>query len=209
VDLEQTRRTLLEATLPHVAFDGWSTAALRAGAADAGLDEATARNAFPGGPAEMIEDFSTGIDRRMLAELETRDLASARVRDRIKTAVRVRLELMTPHREAVRRALGFLALPRNVPLATTCLYRTLDAMWYAAGDTATDYNFYTKRLLLAGVYCPTLLVWLNDRSEGFADTWAFLGRRLDDALRASGTFGRVAGDLLDLPDRIFARLARS
>jgi ubiquinone biosynthesis protein COQ9 len=205
MDIDETRRNLLVATLPHVAFDGWSDKALRAGAADIGLDEAMARNAFPGGPAELIEAFSAETDRRMLVELEKRDLASMRVPDRIAAGVRVRLELLTPHREAVQRGLSFLALPLNAPLGTRLLYRTVYAIWYAAGDTSTDYNFYTKRLLLSGVYSSTLLFWLNDRSEGFAETWGFLDRRIDGVLRVGGSFAKLASSVLDLPDRIFER----
>ena len=127
--------------------------------------------------------------------------------DRVATAVRVRLEALGPHREAVSRGLAFLALPHNAALGTRCLYRTVDAIWYAAGDTATDYNFYTKRLLLAGVYTSTLLFWLNDRSEGYAQTWAFLDRRIGEVMRIGGTLGRTVGSLLDLPDRLLARRA--
>jgi len=140
------RDRLLQAILPHVAFDGWSERALRAGAADAGIDPATAQNAFPGGTAEVVEFFSREIDRQMLARLGTRDLAAMKVRDRITLAVRMRLELLAPHREAVRRGVAFLALPRHTALGLKCLYRTVDAIWYAAGDTATDYNFYSKRI---------------------------------------------------------------
>ncbi len=191
MNIDKIREELLAATLGHVPFDGWSGRALKAGAAAVGLDAATALNAFPGGPAELLEYFSTETDRRMLAELETRDLAAMKVRARIATAVRARLEQLAPHREAARRALSFLALPRNAALGARCLYRTVDAIWYAAGDTATDFNFYTKRGLLAAVYSSTMLYWLNDRSDGFADTHAFLDRRIADVMKVPQQLGRV------------------
>jgi ubiquinone biosynthesis protein COQ9 len=200
--IEETRDKLLAAALAHVPFDGWSGRALRAGAAELGLEPALAANAFPGGPAELLEAFSTEIDRRMLVELEGRDLDSLKHRQRIGTAVRARLELLAAQREAVRRGLSFLALPRNAALGVRCLYRTVDAIWHAAGDTSTDYNFYTKRMLLAGVYSATLLFWLNDESEDFAATWAFLDRRLGEVVKFGGGLGRALGGLLDLPDRI-------
>ena len=209
MDMDTLRGKLLEAVLPHVAFDGWSHTALRAAAADLGIDEIQARNAFSGGPCELIEAFSADVDRRMLAVLETRDLAKMRVRDRITTGVRVRLELLAPHREAVGRGLCFLALPIHAPLATKCLYRSVDAIWRAAGDTSTDYNFYTKRLLLSGVYSSTVLFWLNDRSADRSETWSFLDRRIENALRLGGTFGKMVGKLIDLPDRFFeSRIGR-
>ena len=209
MDLERIRQDLLLATLPHVVFDGWTLTALRAGAADAGLDQGTWMNAFPGGPAELIDGFSAWADRRTLATLETLDLDSMRVRDRIAAGVRTRLEILAPHREAVRRGLAFLALPQNAALGATCLYRSVDSLWYAAGDRATDYNFYTKRLLLAGVLSSTTVYWLNDRSEGTAQTWAFLDRRIDEVLKVGGRLGKVMGGLLDLPDRLMGARARA
>ena len=203
MDIESTRRRLLGATLNHVPFDGWTMTALQRAAADLGLDAATAVNAFPGGAVELIAFHSAEADRRMLDELQPLNLPGMRVRDRIAAAVRLRLEQNTAHREAIRRALAFLALPQNGPLGLKCLYRTVDAMWYAAGDTSTDYNFYTKRLLLSGVYSSTLLFWLNDESEDFAETWAFLSRRIDEVLKIGGNLGKGVKSLLDFPDRMF------
>ena len=207
--IEEIREKLLAASLDHVTFDGWTGRALRAGAADLGLDAAAAANAFPGGPAELLETFSAEIDRRMLVALEAQDLKSLKHRHRVGTAVRVRLELLAPYREPVRRGLSFLALPRNAALGVRCLARTADAIWHAAGDTSTDYNFYTKRMLLAGVYSATLLFWLNDESEGYAETWAFLDRRLAEVVKIGGGLGRVLGGLLDLPDRILRARPRN
>lgn len=209
MNIEETRDQLCAAALAHVPFDGWTGRALRAGAADLGLEPALAANAFPGGAAELLGAFSAEIDRRMLAELEARDLTAMKHRDRIATALRARLELLAPHREAVRRGLSFLALPKHAALGAKCLYRSVDAIWHAAGDTSTDYNFYTKRLLLAGVYSATLLFWLNDESDGFAATWAFLDRRLAEVIKIGGGLGRAVGGLLDLPDRILRGRARA
>jgi ubiquinone biosynthesis protein COQ9 len=202
--LDSLRDRLIQAILPHVVFDGWSERALHAGAADAGIDPATAQNAFPGGAAEAIEYFSREIDRLMLEHLSAQDLAALKVRERITLAVRTRLELLTPHREAIRRGVAFLALPRHAALGLKCLYRTVDAIWYAAGDTATDYNFYSKRILLTGVYSATLLYWLNDSSDDFTATWAFLDRRIAEVLKVGGTLGKTMTSLLNLPDRLFA-----
>ncbi len=204
MDLETTRRKLLEASLHHVPFDGWSQRALLAAAEELELTAAEALNAFPNGAPDLVEAFHDWADAEMLRRLEALDLDSMKVRDKVTAGVRSRLELLEPHREAERRALAFLALPTNGPLALRCLYRTVDAIWYAAGDRATDYNFYSKRMLLAGVYSSTLLYWLNDRSEDNAETWAFLDRRVSDVLKIGGRLGKTVGRLLDLPDRLAA-----
>ena len=202
---DSARIGLLEATLPHIAFDGWSLKAIQAGALDLEMDPVDAQNLLPGGVSELVETFSSHIDHLMMVELEKRDLPVMKVRDRISAAVRLRLELLDPHREAINRGLTYLAMPQNAQLGLTCLYRTVDAMWFAAGDRATDYNFYSKRLLLAGVYSSTLLYWLNDRSDGHEDTWAFLDRRIGEVLKVGGRFGKAMSGALSLPEKLLNR----
>ncbi|PPR24849.1 MAG: hypothetical protein CFH40_00659 [Alphaproteobacteria bacterium MarineAlpha10_Bin3] len=192
------KEAILLASLAHIPFDGWGEAALARGADDAGYDSATARRLFPGGAAEMIALHSHYADRHMLEELAGLDLDAMKIRDRITLAVRVRLQQNALHREAVRRAMARLALPHNAMLATRLLYRTVDAMWHAAGDTATDHNFYTKRALLAGVYASTVMCWLNDGSPDLEVTWAFLDRRIAEVMRvpkAMAGIGRMLGNL--------------
>ncbi|MEX2650806.1 MAG: COQ9 family protein [Alphaproteobacteria bacterium] len=204
---ETRRRAVLAAALPHVPFEGWTDRLLGFAADDLGIHANEARRLFPGGGAELCGLFVAEADRRMLEALAHHDLEAMRVRDRIALAVRTRLEQARVHREAVRRALGFYALPFNAAEGARTLYRTVDAMWRAAGDTATNFNFYSKRALLAGVYGSTLLTWLDDRSENSAATWAFLERRIDDVMRIQKARGRWAKRLPD-PDRVVAGLAR-
>jgi ubiquinone biosynthesis protein COQ9 len=179
---ESQRAALIEAMLPDVAFDGWSRPALRAAARRIGMPVGEALALFPGGPAGFVACFSRWADSRMLDRLESLPSEPLRVPERIAFAVNARLEIVE-WREAVRRALMVLALPQHAPLAARLLYETVDGIWYAAGDSATDFSFYTKRATLAAIYMATVLYWLEDRSPGFPDTRAFLGRRLSDAAR--------------------------
>jgi ubiquinone biosynthesis protein COQ9 len=177
----ERRDAVLAALLPDVPFDGWTRAALAAAAARAGFAEEELA-LFPGGPRDAIRWFSHWADRMMLETMATRRLEAMPLRERIALAVRTRLDLLRPHREAVRRALAVLALPQNAALGLRLLYDTVDAAWYAAGDAATDFSFYTKRAMLAGICAATTLYWLDDRSEGCAETAGFLDRRLRDAM---------------------------
>ena len=199
-DREALREQLIEAVASHAAFDGWSDAALRAAAKDLGLDPALARNAFPGGAPEMIEFHSRLADRRMVAAYEQAAAEGLKLREKVALAVRLRLEANYANREAIRRALALFALPIHAPLAARALYRTVDAVWYAVGDRSTDYNFYTKRALLAGVYGSTVLFWLNDKSPGADATWAFLDRRIADVMRVPKAIGRLEKLAEKLPD---------
>jgi ubiquinone biosynthesis protein COQ9 len=210
MDRDAQREALLKATLPHVPFDGWTRTALQAGARDAGIDQALADNAFPGGMAELLEFYHRHADIEMVRALETHhDLASLKTREKVALAIRLRLEAEAGHREAIRQALSFLALPTNAPLGAKCLYRTVDAIWYAAGDKATDFSFYTKRGLLAGVYSATVLYWLNDKSDGSAETWTFLDRRIADVMKIYELRAGVDRFMEQLPDpfRLFRKPA--
>lgn len=198
----ELRDRILEAALPHIPFDGWSRKALLAGARDAGYGTDEVARVFSGSAAEMIELHSTMADHRMAAALEEVDLAAMRIRDRIKTVIMVRLEQNAADREAIRRALAVLALPQNGPLAARLLYRTVDAMWHATGDTATDFSFYSKRGLLAGVYSSTLLYWLNDNSDGFEDTRAFVDRRIANIMGLPKVSERLRGAMRGLPNPV-------
>ncbi len=197
-DLRQTREKILAAALSHVPFDGWSLTSLQRGAADAGYDKVAALRAFPGGVSQLIEFHSMLADDDMAAALAHQDLDGMRIRERVATAIRLRLERAVPRREAVRIGLSYLAQPQHAALGLRCLYRTVDTVWYALGDTATDFNFYTKRALLAGVYSSTLLYWLNDRSDGCADTWRFLDRRIGEVMRIP----KITGGLRQIKDRL-------
>lgn len=196
--LDELRPVLVEAMLPHVPFDGWSAKAAEAAGADLGLPAGRATITFPGGPTDMVAAYIAFADERMRRALEARGLHNMKIRDRITVAVRTRLEQAAFEREAIRRALGILGQPQNLALGARTLWSTADAMWRTAGDTATDYNHYTKRLTLGGVYASTLLVWLDDESEDFADSWAFLDRRIGDVMR----FEKVKGQFLDSSDRM-------
>ena len=208
--METARARIVTAALDHVPFDGWSMTALRRGAADIGLDAETAEREFPGGAGSAIELWSRACDLRMAAALASAgETPDQRIRDRIANAVRWRIETVDGRREAVRRALSYLAQPQHVLLGTKLLYRTVDEIWYACGDTATDFNFYSKRGLLAGVYASTLLYWLDDASDGHAASWAFLGRRIDDVMKVPKLTARL-GRKPHLPGMAFdpARFAR-
>ena len=209
-DLVARKDALLEATLPEVTFDGWSLVALRNGAKAAGMAESEIALLFPDGPGEAALWLDDWADRKMLAALDAMDLAEMKVRRRVAAGVEARLTLLAPYREAVRRAIALKATPWGAVRAAQILYRTVDAIWYAAGDTATDFNFYTKRSLLAAVYTPTILYWLNDRSENSGDSFAFLDRRLADVMKLPQLGGqlRKAAQRAVTPFKLFRREAR-
>jgi ubiquinone biosynthesis protein COQ9 len=181
------RDAAIEAMLPHVPFDGWTYRALRRGLAASGAEPEDAVLLFPGGAADMIEAFSDLADRRMEAGAGALGLDALRVPERVRAIIALRLEQNRRHKEAIRRALGVLALPGHAPKAAACTARTVDTIWHTAGDRATGISWYTKRATLASIYTATVLYWLRDTSDDDAATLAFLDRRLAGV----GRIGRV------------------
>ena len=181
--LEALRRQLALAVGENAVFDGWTRPAVDSASGQLGIDPVQARLAMPKTQPGMIDVYIQEVDRALEAYFTPERLASLKIRDKIRSLVWRRLEIMAPAREAVRRALAILAMPQNLPLALRASWRTADLMWRIAGDTSTDFNHYTKRMTLAAVYGSTLLAWLDDQSEGWTDTAAFLDRRIDDVMK--------------------------
>jgi len=191
--LDALRLRLAPLIAANAAFDGWSRAAVTMAADAAGVDRDIAALAFDGGAMTMIDAWFASIDAAMLARCPADTLAAMKVRARITALVETRLALLAPHREALRRAQAILAMPTHLGRATQLGWRAADVMWRAAGDTAVDYNHYTKRATLGAVYAATLLVLVNDESEDFAESRAFLSRRIDGIMRFEKAKARFTG----------------
>ncbi len=208
MDEAARKDALLAALMPDVAFDGWTWEAMRAAARRIDMAEDELLALFPDGPRGLVEWFSHWADRLTLETMASRPLDGMKLGARIAQGVETRLTLLAPHREAVRRGLGLLALPQNAALGVRLLYDTVDALWYAAGDTATDFSFYSKRGILAGVYAATTLYWLDDRSPDGAATQAFLERRLAEVAALPRLRARVERvfDVLPNPLRLLRQM---
>lgn len=181
--LDEIRAGLIGDIAANAAFDGWSDVAVATAAESRGVDVDLARLAFADGPVDMIDTWFAAIDAEMARQLPAEQLAAMKIRERITALVETRLAIVAPDREALRRAMTILAMPHNAARAVRLGWRAADVMWRMAGDTATDYNHYTKRMTLSAVYASTIAVFIDDDSEEHAETRAFLGRRIDGVMR--------------------------
>ncbi|MEH6474182.1 MAG: COQ9 family protein [Sneathiella sp.] len=182
-DRADDKERLLEAVLPHVLFDGWSNLAIKHAAEDLKLDRFAFDRHFPNGPIDLVTYFIQQADDQMELRLDAENAKSMKIRDRITLAVRIRLEIYAPYKESIRNALTLLALPQNAAKGLKLTAGTVSRMWHATGDTSTDFSYYTKRVTLSAVYGSTLLFWLDDSSDDFEKTWAFLDRRIVNVMQ--------------------------
>ena len=206
--LEAIRARLALAVGENAVFDGWTAKAVDTAAAQLAIDPAQARLAFPKAKIDMVEAYISAVDDAMRAAFPPDRIAAMKVRDRIRAQLWFRLETMEPAREAIRSALSLLAMPQYALRGSRLGWRTADIVWRTAGDTASDFNHYTKRLTLSAVYGSTLLTWIDDQTEGSTDTAAFLDRRLANVMSFEKWKGQWTGSDLRRPSlsRFLGRL---
>jgi ubiquinone biosynthesis protein COQ9 len=181
--LDELRAALAPMIPANAAFDGWSGKALAMAAAELGVPPERARLAFPDGALQMIDAWFDAIDRAMAAAWPLERIETLKIRERIRDLVLYRIETINPHKEALRRAFAILAQPQNAIAGARLAWRAADRMWRIAGDTATDFNHYSKRGILSALYTATMMVYLDDDSENLSVTRGFLDRRIDDVMR--------------------------
>lgn len=196
---DEAKTRIIDHALKHAAFDGWSEELLADSAEQAGYDRSMHFRAFPLGVQDALRFLSVRTDQSMLKGLEHYNLPIMKIRERITTAIMQRLTHITPHREAMKRALAWYALPLNMHEGLRTLYTTVDTIWWGIGDHSTDFNFYTKRLTLAAVYSSTVLVWLTDETEDLSITRAFLMRRIDNVMQFEKFKTRARGVMAGFP----------
>lgn len=206
--LSEMRAVLAPVVARAAAFDGWSAEAVTTAAEECGIDAQVARLAFPGGAMDMIDAWTASVDTAMAHALPAQQIGNLPIRERIRRLVQFRLDHVAANRESLRRALSIMAMPQNLARAAQLGWRSADAMWRLAGDTAVDYNHYTKRVTLGGIYAATLTVFANDESEDFAETRAFLDRRIEGVMKFEKAKARLLAnrDMHFSPARFLGRL---
>jgi len=193
------KEAVLDAALDAAATDGFTDKVLERAGESAGADREALVRLFPDGALSLVEAFSDSADAAMETRLAKLKLPAMKIRERIRHAVIERLDALRPRKEAARRAAAFLTLPPHAGLGARLLYRSVDRMWRAVGDTSTDFNFYTKRAILAGVYSSTLMRWFTDDGEDESATREFLDRRIENVMQFEKFKARVKESAAGLP----------
>ncbi len=194
------RLKLLEATLPHVPFDGWSAKSLKLGVKNTDLPVGAEELYFPGGALEMIQFWNAEMDKMVEVELAKLDLTKMRIRDKVTKGVLARLEAIGKHEEAARRAVARTALPDGLLLGPKILWAASDTIWRAIGDSSTDINYYTKRTTLSAVISTSLAAWLSDDTTEKTKARAFLDARIENVMQFEGAKFKAKKRLANLPN---------
>lgn len=193
------RLALLDATLPHIPFDGWSSKSLKRGVKNSDLPMGAEELYFPGGPLEMIAFWNGEMDQEVEENLAKLDLTKMRIRDKVTAGVLARLYAIGPHEEAARRAIARTALPDGLMLGPKVLWAAADTIWRAIGDTSTDINYYSKRTTLSAVISTSLASWLSDAEPEKAKARTFLDARIENVMQFEGAKFKAKKRLAGMP----------
>lgn len=201
------REAILAETLKAAAFDGFTPLSLERATVDAGRTKAELAAAFPGGAIDVLTYWSGKADEAAAAAIALPAEPPLKIREKVARALEARLAYLRPHKEAARRAAAYLALPHNAPKAARLVWATADSVWRGMGDPSTDFNFYSKRAILSGVWSATFARWLADDSADEAATKAFLAARIDNVMQFEKFKARVRDSGFD-PAGMFGWLAK-
>ena len=206
---DHKRYAIVKEALAVACFDGWNEATITKAAVKAGLPALEGRRLFPDGVAEVFSCYAEMVDSALLEKAAAANLSSMRVHERVAWLLRTRLELIAPHKEAIRRAVSLMAMPWHHGKLIRSVWDVSDMIWQLAGDSSTDFNYYTKRTLLMQVYASTILFWLNDDSPNTEASWEFLDRRIQDVLKMGKQIGKtrasVSASVEGLMDQLLNR----
>tara|TARA_B100000809_G_C15018308_1_gene487507 strand:+ start:416 stop:1075 length:660 start_codon:yes stop_codon:yes gene_type:complete len=186
---ERERKTILNRALIDIENSGFNEKMLLNAAKNCKISEGKLGRLFPEGIFELKQYYFSEIDEQMLQKIKTQNYENIRVRDKIFNGVLIRLDLFKKNKTSIKYI--FVSESSNPIKSLKHLWRTSDLIWKSAGDSSTDYNHYTKRLLLSWVYITTLICWFNDKSRNINDTKLFLNRRIDEVLE----FGKQSGKI--------------
>ncbi len=174
---ERMEQSVLDASVRLAPTRGWSGRMVREACAENGLSEGDQELLLPNGPRDLAALLSRRHDARALEALG--DAGTMKIRERIAAAVSARMEAGAADLEATKRCAGFLALPHNADLGLSLAWESADHLWRWAGDTATDWNHYSKRTILSGILIPALTMrWFEGRER--AET--FVAARIENVM---------------------------
>ncbi|MEQ9116195.1 MAG: COQ9 family protein [Rickettsiales bacterium] len=184
--LEKTKRKFLLEVLKELPFSEWGVPLFHKAEINAGMSKNQHVLLYPAGVTDVVKSYEEYADELMLQKLaKVKDFQKAKIRDKIKYAVKFRLDNSLKNSKLIiaKTKDYYKARINNYPEVLQSSWYTVDKMWQFAGDTSTDYNYYTKRSLLFGVYNSTILYYLQDESKDHAATWDFLDSRINDVLK--------------------------
>lgn len=181
-NLKQLRFDILNLAKKHVIYNGWNDQITELIANEKKYKISKIIGLFPEGYKSILELYLYNADNEMVKKCNNINLIRMRTPERIKKIILLRLKINEKEKKLIKKTLFALMLPQHSKIATSSLYNTINQIWYLAGDNSTDFNFYTKRIILASVYCRTVFYWLGS-NKNLYKTEKYLDKQLKKVIK--------------------------
>ncbi|XP_064292268.1 ubiquinone biosynthesis protein COQ9, mitochondrial-like isoform X3 [Plodia interpunctella] len=181
---ENVKHSILERALDFVPKSGWSVESISAGAEAAGYP-GVAHGLFPNGGGDLVHYFNIKCNEQLVVQMKSwpkENLKESKVPAKfIENAIFTRLLMIEPYKSTWPKAIAIQALPNNVSNCLATLLSLVDDICYHSGDRSVDFNWYIRRVGLAGIYKASELFYLTDKSQEGVATRSFINSRIRDA----------------------------
>ena len=163
---KKTKQKLLEAIINIVEINGWSSNVFQKLKNKNIIKISDLMINFPDEDKDLLIFVINELNYLMEKKINKRDIMNLPISKRIKRILITRFEILKNNKKFYKKTFTYLLLPKNIKLMKNNLYKSVDQMWYLAGDNSTDFNFYTKRLTLSFIYVNALFTFYkNDKSN--------------------------------------------
>ena len=176
VNLNKLRYQILLKAKEHVSKCGWNDKLFYNIASKSKFKFSEIAVLFPEGYITLLEMYLDTVNNQMTEDSKKINLIRLRVHERVKELVILRLKIMSREKELISKTYFHLLLPQNFKIASRCLYKAVDQIWFVAGDNSTDFNFYSKRAILASIYTLTMIHFINN--DNMDETLSVLNKLL-------------------------------
>ena len=120
---------------------------------------------FPQGNIDLIKFALEQLNNDLEVYCRQIDLIRLPIHKRIRKVLLSKISLMNKDKSFYRSIFLNLLIPKKNFSLSSQLYNSVDQLWFIAGDSSTDFNFYTKRLILSGIYSRVMLFFFNNNNQ--------------------------------------------
>ena len=121
------------------------------------------------------------------------DFKKLRVNEKIRFLILNRLKIIDKFFDK-KSIFKLVVKQKSLSKASLMLFNVSDEIWHLSGDKSTDFNYYTKRIILMNVYSVSFVYFLNDNSAEYTKTKDLIDKQISNVLK----FGKLKSKLLSI-----------
>ncbi|HLD76911.1 MAG TPA: COQ9 family protein [Rickettsiales bacterium] len=204
IDSLENKRRILHRFLEVCAFEGVNDEVLEDAMQFCQIDVKFKNIIFECGVLDIIELYIDETNENLAKIIdETPNFEKLKIREKIKFALYNFFELQKEHQLALQRIRNFyfdLANFKNTKygarpsaFAFKNAGKIADFIWKKIGDQSTDFNFYTKRLILSGVIISVFSTFVKDKTPNLEETKAKIDKKIEKVMKIEKFKAKMRG----------------